>query len=209
MAWRGHEKGAERFSEAADALFRRHTSYITLWAASRDNLEKRSGQEVKFLVSLLQDWLQKELDSKDFQKNEIKFRLIGPWQSIIPGNDRLERTIQKLEKETKKFKKRHLTILFGYDGQSEMIDAVKKIKNSPKTKISGRSLEKALLTGELPLVDLVIRTGGEPHWSAGFMMWQTANSQLYFTETLWPEFGKKELESALEDFSKRDRRFGR
>jgi undecaprenyl diphosphate synthase len=209
LAFRGHERGAERFREIADTLFKYHVSYVTFWAASIDNLTKRSRHEVKFLISLLQNWLQKELDSKELPKNEIRFRFIGNWKSILPGNNKLEKTVQRLETETKKFKKRHLTILFGYDGQQEMIEAIRKIKKSSETEINYRNLEKALWTGELPSVDLVIRTGGEPHWSAGFMMWQTANSQFYFTRTLWPEFKEKELESALDDFSKRDRRFGR
>jgi undecaprenyl diphosphate synthase len=209
LAWKGHEKGVERFRKVADALFKRRVSYITFWAASEDNLTKRSRNEVKFLTLLLKDWLQKELTSKDLVKSETKFRFIGRWKSILVGEDKLEKMIQKLETATKDFTKHHLTILFGYDGQREIIEAIRKIKKDQKTEVIDKDIEKALWTGELPAVDLVIRTGGEPHWSAGFMMWQTANSQFYFTRTLWPEFKKKELEMALDDFSKRDRRFGK
>ena len=89
-----------------------------------------------------------------------------------------------------------------------MTEAVKKLQAEQKN-IDQQNIKNALWTGDLPLVDLVIRTGGEPHWSAGFMMWHTADSQLYFTETLWPDFGKEELEKALADYSRRERRFGK
>ncbi len=208
LAWKGHEKGSERFREIADDLFHRGVRHVTFWAASEDNLTKRSKPEVKFLVSLLKDWLKKELRSGELAKNEVKFRFIGRWKKIIP-NKNLEALVKKLEEKTSASKKYNLTILFGYDGQREMLEAIKEIKKSKKTEVNGNILEKYLWTGELPPVDLVIRTGGEPHWSAGFMMWHTANSQFYFTETLWPDFRKKELEKALSDFSGTDRRFGR
>ena len=208
-AWKGHERGAERFRETANSLFKRRARFVTFWAASVDNLTKRSAREVKFLVSLLQSWLQKELVSKNLLKNGVKFRFIGQWKSIIPDNKKLEKIIQTLEKQTGGCKKYNLTILFGYDGKSEMVGAIRKIKNSPDSEIGEEGVRRALLTGELPDVDLVIRTGGEPHWSAGFLMWQTANSQFYFTDALWPDFGEKELEAALDDFSGRGRRFGR
>ncbi|MGC9968523.1 MAG: polyprenyl diphosphate synthase [Minisyncoccia bacterium] len=209
LAWRGHKEGVERFHEVADVVFKHRVPYLTFWAASEDNLTKRSKHEVRFLVSLLKDWLRRELDTKDLVKNETKFRFIGRWRSILPGHDELGTLARALEEQTERFKKRNLTILFGYDGQREMIEAIKKIKKDPATEVNDGVLRKALWTGVLPPVDLVVRTGGEPHWSAGFMMWQTANAQFAFTQTLWPAFKKKELEAILDDFSKRERRFGK
>lgn len=209
LAWKGHEKGVEQFHEIADTIFKHHVPYLTFWAASEDNLTKRSKHEVRFLVSLLKDWLRKELDEKEFVKNETRFRLIGRWKAIIPDHAEMETLIHALEKQTEHFKKNNLTILFAYDGQREMIEAIKKINKNQEVEVSDASLRKALWTGVLPPVDLVIRTGGEPHWSAGFMMWHTANAQFAFTQTLWPEFKKKELEAILEDFSNRERRFGK
>jgi undecaprenyl diphosphate synthase len=75
--------------------------------------------------------------------------------------------------------------------------------------VERETVRAALWTADLPAVDLVIRTGGEPHWSAGFMMWHVANSQLYFTDKLWPEFTTKEFDLALEDYKGRQRRFGK
>jgi undecaprenyl diphosphate synthase len=208
LVWKGHKKGAERFHEVSDMIFKHPIPYLTFWAASEDNLKKRSGREIQFLVSLLKNWLQKELDEKEFVKSETKFRFIGRWKSILPNHTELETLVCRLEEQTNHFKKHNLTILFGYDGQREMIEAIKQLQKRRITEVDNASLREALWTGVLPPVDLVIRTGGEPHWSAGFMMWQTANAQFAFTQTLWPEFKRTELEAILEDFSKRERRFG-
>ncbi len=209
LAWKGHKKGAERFHEVSDMIFKHSISYLTFWAASEDNLKKRPKREIQFLVSLLKDWLQKELDEEEFVKNETRFRFIGRWKSILHNHTELEALVWRLEEQTKHFKKHNLTILFGYDGQRDMIEAVQQLQKHQTTEVNNASLREALWTGELPPVDLVIRTGGEPHWSAGFMMWHTANTQFAFTQTLWPEFKRAELQAILDDFSKRERRFGK
>ena len=90
-----------------------------------------------------------------------------------------------------------------------MLNALEKLsKDNPAVKPTPELVKKYLYTKDLPLVDLVVRTGGEPHWSADFMMWDVADSQLYFTKTLWPDFNKKELETALGNYSKIQRRLG-
>lgn len=210
--WQGHEEGAKRFEEVADFLFRRGVTCVTFWAASEDNLTKRSRHEVKFLVSVLQNWLTKMSASDIFIKNKIRFRVIGRWDTILKKDkqtDILKSSIQNLEEKTKKIREKNLTVLFGYDGRREMLEAIQKMRPKNPQKIDYEDVRRALWTETLPPIDLVIRTGGEPHWSAGFMMWHTANSQLYFTKTLWPDFRKKELEKTLDDFSKRERRFGK
>jgi undecaprenyl diphosphate synthase len=211
-AWRGHAVGAERFEEIAELLFHRGISYVTFWAASEDNLTKRSGYEVNFLLSVLQNWLAKMAASGTLIKNKIRFRMIGHWEEILGAGKKsaaIRELINELERTTAGFREKNLTILFGYDGRREMIEAVRKIKDMAPEKIDYECLGAALWTGALPPVDLAIRTGGEPHWSAGFMMWHTADSQFYFTKTLWPDFGKKEMEKALDDFLGRERRFGK
>ena len=138
--------------------------------------------------------------------------MIGRWDILLAkekSTSALKETIKQLEEETKGFSKKNLTILFGYDGRREMTEGIEDIKKRPSEKITYEMVHKTLWTGDLPLVDFVIRTGGEPHWSAGFMMWHTANAQFYFTKTLWPNFKKIELEKALKDFSERERRFGK
>ena len=91
-----------------------------------------------------------------------------------------------------------------------MAEAIHKIKDKrEKIKADYDMIKSALWTRELPMVDVVIRTGGEPHWSAGFMMWHTAYSQFYFTEKFWPDFDEKEFKKALTDYARRERRFGK
>lgn len=212
VAWRGIEKGAERFEEVAAFLFDRNVPYVTFWAGSEDNLTKRSSIEVKFLVSLLRDVLLKITRSDDLVKNKVKFKVFGRWDALLAKNQgtaELKKIIHELEEKTKKFQGKNLTFLFGYDGRQEMVAAIEKIKTEAPKKVDYDTVSKALWTGMLPPVDLVIRTGGEPHWSAGFMMWHTANAQMYFTEKLWPDFKKTEAKAALEDFSRRGRRFGK
>ena len=112
------------------------------------------------------------------------------------------------QNQTAKFRNRTLSILFGYDGKQEMIGAICRLRNT-SVPISYDTIKRELWTADLPPVDLVIRTGGELHWSAGFMMWHTADSQFYFTEILWPDFTDKELLKAFADYAKRERRFGK
>jgi undecaprenyl diphosphate synthase len=205
--WRGHQTGVEQFHEVSKALCDFNIPFYTFWGASENNLLKRTKTEVKFLVALLKRALKQEIKKKTLLRDQVRFRIIGRWDEIL--NDSELRNIAKtLETETEKFSARNLTLLFGYSGTSEMIAGIKNLKNG-KQSITEKSLHAALWTHDLPPVDLVIRTGGEPHLSAGFMMWLTTNSQLYFTDTLWPDFDKQALNKALSEYSKRERRFGK
>jgi len=151
--------------------------------------------------------IEREFKRKTLIKKKTRFRLIGRWNQILKDK-KLAAAVKKLERQTNDFSDRNLTILFGYNGATEMIEALKYLQRSRKI-VTDKNIKASLWTRDLPSVDLVVRTGGEPHWSAGFMMWLVANSQLYFTETLWPDFGTAELQRALRDYSKRERRFGK
>jgi len=203
----GHEEGSKRTWELAESLFRNGVTHVTFWGASTDNVRKRNPLEVKVLVSLAKNGLSDPKLITQFIENEIKVRVIGKWDEILHDTG-LAKTVADLESKTGHFTKRTLTILFGYSGVEEMLDAIPKLNNKDQA-LSYEDVKDSLSTGFLPEVDLVIRTGGEPHWSAGFMMWHTANSQFYFTETLWPAFNTEQLELALTDFSKRERRMGK
>lgn len=205
--WLGHRGGVVRFEEAVEAAFASGVGFLTFWAASLDNLRKRSKREIAFLVMLLKHELGKNDFVKKLQAKEIRFRFIGQWRSFLRDNG-LNSRVEALEKRTAEFSRRQLTILFAYDGIQETLDAIRRLIKEKPLPVDYAALKARLWTGGLPPVDLVIRTGGEPHWSAGFMMWLTANSQFYFTKRLWPEFGAKELKRALEDYASRQRRFG-
>jgi undecaprenyl diphosphate synthase len=204
---KGHEAGAQRFGEIMRESFSAGVEYLTLWAASIDNFKKRPQAEITVLVRLLIEELDRIGKSPETEKYKVRVRIIGEGAQLAQ-HEELTKAIAAIEKMTAENTKHHLTILFGYDGQQEMLKAIEKLRGR-SGKIEVDDVHKALTTSELPPVDLVIRTGGEPHWSAGFMMWHTANSQFYFTEKYWPDFSAQDLNIALKDFSARERRAGK
>lgn len=204
--FRGHEEGSNRFGEIAEASFSLGVSYVTFWVASEDNLKKRSPLEVEVLLSLIKNYLSTESIIQRFIDQKVRVRVLGRWPELLPKI--MHRAIDSVQKRTAEFTDRNLTLLLGYDGQSEMVAALNHLTLTRQA-VDAATLRAALWTADLPSVDLVIRTGGEPHWSAGFMMWHVANSQLYFTDKLWPDFRKEELDMALQDYARRERRMGK
>lgn len=205
--WEGHAQGAKQYWDVSYTAVEAGVNNVTFWAGSYDNLNKRSKLEVKFLLKLAMEELTKPDVLNQCLKQKTRFRVLGEWREFIT-NESSVNAIEHIEQQTQHFKNKTLTVLFAYDGQREMVHAVQELIDSGND-ASAENLRAALWTAELPDVDLVIRTGGEPHWSAGFMMWHTANSQFYFTEKLWPDFDKKELKKALDDFERRERRLGK
>ena len=134
----------------------------------------------------------------------MKVRVLGEWPRFFPS--RLKTIIGKLEETTKNYSKFNLTFLLAYDGRREMAEAFRRAQEEAEIKNS--KLKKYLWTKDLPPVDLVIRTGGNPHWSAGFLMWHTADSEFYFTKTFWPAFSTKEFKAATEEYLRRPRNLG-
>ena len=219
LPWKGHQEGLLRFEEVNRHAFDRGVQYFTFWAASEDNLTKRTRIEVAVLKRLMRHQLKKELKEGELVKKKIRFRLIGRWHEILKDAE-IKKLANELEKATEKFTDKQLTILFGYDGRREMLEAVRTITKEEVSRLpTGQAglrgndayevIKNHLWTKDLPPVDLVIRTGGEPHWSAGFMMWLTADSQFYFTPKFWPDFNNAALDKAIADYSERERRFGK
>lgn len=204
--WEGHTEGAKRFWEVAESAHEMGVEFLTIWAGSYDNLNKRSKIEVNFLFKLLREQITNPAVLDRFTKNQTNVRILGEWRKFV--DKKTAHLVDGLENKTSSFKKTKLTLLFGYDGQREMLSAISSLQEDSKP-ITGSNLKKHLWTGYLPEVDLVIRTGGEPHWSAGFMMWHTANSQFYFTEQLWPDFMKIEFKKAIAEYTRRERRLGK
>lgn len=205
--WDGHTEGVKRFWEIADFAYDQGVTHLTFWGASYDNLVKRTKPEVSFLLGLLKKELAKPEVREKLMRNEVRFQVIGEWEKITE-HDGLMEEIKNLEQETRHFPNKVLTILFGYDGQREMMQALEQFAKSGE-QANEHSLRKFLWTGQLPDVDFVIRTGGEPHWSAGFMMWHVAHAQLFFTDELWPAFKVREFTAAIGEYSKRERRMGK
>lgn len=207
LPWQGHEKGVKRFWEITDAAGKAGIQRLTIWGGSYDNLAKRSEKEVAALFKILASELADPALLEKLVQNEIRFQVIGEWHKFGHAAE-ISQQIENLQNQTAQYDGKLLTILFGYDGRREMLTAVQALHEN-REEVNEENLRKRLWTGHLPDVDYVIRTGGEPHWSAGFMMWHTANSQFYFTEELWPDFDEEKLKTALEEFERRERRMGK
>ena len=143
-------------------------------------------------------------------EHEVKVVALGDWMDYQPSS--LVKKIEALQEKTKHHTKHRLTLFDGYDGITEMTQAVQSIADKSaqngRINVTPELIKQHLLTHDLPPVDLVIRTGGEPHWSGGFMMWDIANAHFFFSDTLWPDFSENEFTQAVESFNTRARRFG-
>lgn len=179
---------------------------LTVYAFSTENW-KRPVQEVKFLFQLFEETLMKR--AGDLFSNNIKVKVIGRRESL-PAS--LLKTIDMIEEKTSGNKKHTLNIAFNYGGRAEIVDVVSAVireyeKGKKFAQIDEEVIESFLYNPEFPEVELLIRTGGEKRLS-NFLLWQSAYAELYFTEKYWPDFDGDELEKAIEDFKKRNRRFG-
>ncbi len=206
--WDGHRAGAETLESLVAFSQKKGIKCLSFWGSSIDNLQKRSFQEKRALLKIYREYFSKLLSNNDIHKNEVKVNFIGRWREQFPEN--LKRILQEIIEKTKNYKKYNLNFMLAYSGIDEMTEAFEKIHKKYKVgaRITEKIIKENLMTSELPAVDFVVRTGGEPHLSAGFMMWDSANAQLYFSEENFPDFKENEFEKALLDYGKRQRRFG-
>ncbi len=195
------------FERAKDALLGWSQKYaelgvreVTFWALSTENL-KRDPSELELLFSYLREYLKKALDSEEFEKYNVKVNFVGRLH-LLP------RDIQELmDKVMERFRNGDYTIniALAYGGRAELLDAFKALAESGK-EFNEENLREFLYVKTYP--DLIIRTSGTIRTS-GFLPWQAAYSEWYFSEKLWPEFDETEFERAIEDYFSRERRFGR
>jgi len=211
-SWIGHRQGAKNFEKILETARDLGIFCLTFWAGSYDNLTKRPAAEVKFLKEVYRTHFSRLLKTEDIYVHKVKVNIFGFWRELL--GDKIKKPMEEAIEKTKTHNKMILNFLIGYNGTSEMMEAIEKIakkyKEKQAFKITPQLVKENLWTRDLPSVDLVIRTGleGDPHWSNGFMMWDTADSQFYFTETLWPDFSSEEFIKAIESYSKRERRHG-
>ena len=202
---RGHQKGAEAVREIVTASREAGIRWLTLYAFSQENW-KRPRLEVQALMKLLKRFLKNELN--EMLENEIRLKTIGRTENIpLDTRQILLDTIEKTAHNTGMT----LTLALSYGSRQEIVDACIKIgrliKNGDKAveEIDEKLISSCLYTAEIP--DLLIRTSGEYRIS-NFLLWQLSYAELYITPTLWPDFGKEEYLRALEDYQRRERRFG-
>lgn len=203
----GHQEGTLALEKIMGKSLELKIPCLTIWGASMDNITKRSKEEVDYLFSIFEEQFKRMIDNEKIHKNEVRVQILGRWKELFPEST--QKVFNEIIDKTKNYSKSFLTFLMAYNGTDEMIDCIKSIKEKG-IDVNEKTIKENLWTKDLPPVDLVIRTGCEddPHISAGFMMWDTAYSQLYFTNKYFPDFKEKEFEEAIEDYSNRERRMG-
>lgn len=207
--WKGHEAGAENTEVLIREARRLGVREISFWGSSLENLTKRPLAESQALLRIYETYFKKLLESEDIHRDRARIRFIGHWEEQFPSS--LKSILYKCQEATKEYDQYFLNFFLAYSGDDEMRLAFEKVAATltPGEKVTDQMIKENLMTHEMPPVDLLIRTGGEPHLSAGFMMWDIANTQLYFSEKFYPDFDEKSLQEALADYALRGRRFGR
>lgn len=201
----GHASGARRVRNIVQACSDRGIRYLTLFAFSTENWS-RPVEEVSSLMGLFVHYLEKEVD--DMNANGVCLKVVGD----LSGFDaRLQRLMLASQEKTAHNKRITLTIAANYGGRWDMLQATRAWMNDlpaeSRAELTEESLRPYLSMAYAPDPDLVIRTGGESRIS-NFLLWQMAYSELYFTDTLWPDFTAQSLDQAVQWFRQRDRRFG-
>lgn len=201
--WLGHKAGVEAFEKILTKALALKIYCLSFWGMSLDNIAKRPVREVNYLLRIFSHVLKRALANADLEKHDVKISILGEWREKFPSS--LVAAAKKAIEETKNRKTHILNLLLCYDGKAEMMRAFEKARQSKKDFTSPKEY---LFTRDLPPVDLVIRTGGEAHLSTGFMMWDTADAQLSFSNKLWPDYTPEDFEAAIRDFVRRERRYG-
>lgn len=200
----GHNKGAEQIENLVAYGADHGIKFMTFWAFSTENWN-RSEEEVSLLMQVFRAILLGPM-VKRLIKNGVKLQIIGDYQAfskdIVEGLDKLIADSEKNEKIT-------ATIALNYGGRQEIVHAVNRIlKENPQEEVSAEKFGNYLYTVGQPDPDLIIRTGGEQRLS-GYLPWQSVYSELYFTDTYWPDFNEEAFEKALIEYTHRERRFGK
>jgi len=203
----GHMKGVDAVREVVTTCRELGIKILTLYAFSIENW-RRPKEEVKALMGLLNDYLLKERG--EMIKNNIRLSAIGRLEDLPPA---VQATLQETMKMTKHCDGMTLNLALSYGGRSEILHAVQRVlsdfqkKTIKPEEIDQERFSQYLWTWGLPDPDLLIRTSGEFRIS-NFLLWQIAYTELYVTETLWPDFNREELLKAIADYQSRERRFG-
>jgi len=200
----GHEKGIDSIQNAVDTAKLFNIKYLTLFSFSSENWS-RPKKEVNFLMSLLRKYLSDKINK--LIKDNISVRMIGD-KKKLPKD--IIKKINSYQKLTSKNKGLNLIFAFNYGSRNEIVHALKKIINKflkKKFLINENTISSNLFTKNIPDPDLLIRTSGEKRLS-NFLLWQLAYTELVFLDVLWPDFKKKHFVDALNQYSKRLRRYG-
>jgi tritrans,polycis-undecaprenyl-diphosphate synthase [geranylgeranyl-diphosphate specific] len=209
--WLGHEKGAEKIEELLDWCLKLDVKSVTLYTFSTENF-RRTSAEVQQIMRIAEQWFRKILTDKRIHGDRIRVKVLGR-VGLLP--EELRQLIGEVEKATENYDRHFLNFAFAYGGRAEIVDAARKIAEeveSGKLKpdaVNEKTFEQYLYTSHMPQQDpdLIIRTSGEERLS-GFLLWQSAYSELFFLDVYWPDFRLIDLLRAVRTFQRRKRRFG-
>lgn len=204
---KGHEVGAESVRAVVRACREMGVQYLTLYAFSVENWI-RPKDEIRGLMKLLRFFLNKH--EKELHENEIRLRVIG---RLLDLPEDIQKELKRVVAETKKYTEGTLVLALSYGGRAEIVDAVRELaREVKKGELEPRQIDETriaqhLYAPDIPDPDLMIRTSGEMRIS-NFLLWQLSYSELYVTDTLWPDFREEAFKKALEEYAHRHRRFG-
>lgn len=206
----GHRRGAERLEEVIEWCGDLGIKSVTTYGFSTENFN-RSREEVEYLFDLFEEYFYKVARDEKIHRNGVRVRAIGRREKFP---SRVKKAIEFAEQETSHHRKLYLNVALGYGGRQEIVDATRRIAREVKEGSIGEgSIDENLISSYLytngsPDPDLIIRTSGEERIS-GFLLWQSAYSELYFSDTFWPGFRKIDFLRALRTYQERERRWGK
>ena len=206
----GHKEGVESVRACTELAVEKGIKYLSVFAFSEENWD-RPVEEIEGLMQLMLKAI--SMETPTFQKNGVRFRVIGDFSRL---SQKLRNEIADCMKLTEHNTNLQLIIFLSYSGKWDILQAANKfiadnaskMKDGEVPQMSAQDLAANLSTSGIPDPDLLIRTSGEQRIS-NYMLWQTAYTEYYFTEVLWPDFRKTEFQQALDAYSRRERRFGK
>ncbi|MEL3911634.1 polyprenyl diphosphate synthase [Treponema pedis] len=198
----GHDEGLKTVKKIVKAAAAFGIPYITLYIFSTENW-KRTEQEVGFLMGLIKRHLRAEFNF--YAENNLRVLHIGDIEGLPKD---IQKEISDVKEKTSNFSGTSVVLAINYGGQDEIIRAIKKLSVEELNKLDTAFFSEKLDTAGIPPVDLFIRTSGEKRLS-NFLLWQSAYSELFFSEKLWPDWTEQDLYDTIEAYKKRDRRFGK
>lgn len=204
-AMKGHEAGVRAIEKIVERCLELGVETLTIYTLSTENWRQRAKEEVKGIFGLLIRLVEEK--KEEYKKKGIKLAVLGDFQAFPR---KVVRAIEEMLKIVKKHERIKVNVALNYGGRDEIVRAVKAIveEKVPPEKINEKMLGKYLYTNGEPDPDLMIRTGGEIRLS-NFLLWQLSYAELYFTDTLWPDFTPAKLDEAISEYQKRQRRFGK
>jgi tritrans,polycis-undecaprenyl-diphosphate synthase [geranylgeranyl-diphosphate specific] len=210
VPWFGHQKGAAKVLEVLRILWEANVKVCTIYAFSIENFQ-RSKEEVNHIMALAKEKFREVVGNPDVHRHKVRISAIGR-VDLLPKE--VQDAIRAAEEETKDYKDHILNIAIGYSGRAELVDAVRAIGEKIETgqmrasEVTEDVIEENLYTSGIPDPDLIIRTSGEERLS-GFLLWQSAYSELYFAQIYWPAVRRIDIWRALRSYGMRSRRYGK